>query len=410
MASTLPASAFARIAHLAADRRVHRAFRWLHLQEQQILTWQAELTGVPAPPFGEQARAEWLCARFRSIGLDDTYLDPIGNVIAKRKAAGPTKCHVLLSAHIDTIFPSHTPIKPAIRGTRLQAPGACDNGAGVVCLLAIAAALADAEIDHDCALIFIGNVGEEGEGNLRGMRHIYADSAFKDSIAAHIVLDGAGHELAITDALGSERYLVTVRGPGGHSWTDAGRPNPIVALSRAIARFSEIELTAAPRTTFNVGAIEGGTAINAIPERASARFDFRSTDPEQLIRLEVELHRAVEDAVIAANQRSSEGQLSKTVLDFSIETIGSRPAGRLPHDSPLYETLRAVDRHLNIRTEPRIASTDANIPLSLGVPAVSLGAGGEGGGIHTRAEWYDARGRELGLRRILLLLLALASG
>src|SRR5271156_567402 len=160
MASTLPASAFARIAQLAADRRVHRAFRWLHLQEQQILTWQAELTGVPAPPFGEQARAEWLCARFRSIGLDDTYLDPIGNVIAKRKAAGPAECHVLLSAHIDTIFPAHTPIKLAIRGTRLQAPGACDNGAGVVCLLAIAAALADAEIDHDCTLIFIGNVGE----------------------------------------------------------------------------------------------------------------------------------------------------------------------------------------------------------------------------------------------------------
>src|SRR5271167_145255 len=217
MASTLPASAFARIAQLAADRRVHRAFKWLHLQEPQILAWQAELTGIPAPPFGEQARAEWLCARFRSIGLDEAYLDSIGNVIAKRKAAGPPaphqspECHVLLSAHIDTIFPADTPIKPTIRGTRLEAPGACDNGAGVACLLAIAATLAHTEIDHECALIFIGNVGEEGEGNLRGMRHIYANSEFRDSIAAHIVLDGAGHELAITDALGSERFLVTVR-------------------------------------------------------------------------------------------------------------------------------------------------------------------------------------------------------
>jgi len=409
MISTLPASAFAHIAQLAADRRVHKAFRWLHLQEQQILAWQAELVGIPAPPFGERARAEWLCGHFRSLGLDDAGLDPIGNVVAARRGARATQSCVLVSAHIDTVFPADTPIEPAVRGTRLEAPGACDNGAGLGCLLAIAAALKHAEIEPGCDLVFIGNVGEEGEGNLRGMRYIYEHSELRDAIAAHIVLDGAGHEIAITDALGSERYLVTLRGPGGHSWTDAGRPSPIVALSRAIARFSEFPFADAPRTTFNVGTIEGGTAINAIPERASARFDFRSTDPEQLILLEVELHRAVEDAVIAANREYSGGTQSKGGLEFSIEKIGSRPAGRLPRESPLYETLRAVDRHLNIRTEPRIASTDANIPLSLGIPALSLGAGGEGGGIHTRGEWYDARGRELGLRRVLLLLLALAA-
>jgi tripeptide aminopeptidase len=202
---------------------------------------------------------------------------------------------------------------------------------------------------------------------------------------------------------------VTLRGPGGHSWTDAGKPNPIVTLSHAIARLSELDLAGVPRTTLNVGTIEGGTAINAIPEQASARFDFRSTDPEQLIRLEVELHRAVEDAVIAANKDFTNGSRRRHALEFSIEKIGSRPAGRLSHDSPLFELLRAVDRHLSIRTEPRIASTDANIPLSRGISAVSLGAGGEGGGIHTRAEWYDARGRELGLRRVLLLLLAMAA-
>jgi acetylornithine deacetylase/succinyl-diaminopimelate desuccinylase-like protein len=409
MASTAPTSAFSRIAQLAADRRVHRAFKWLHLQEQQILKWQTELVAVPAPPFGEQGRAEWLRARFGELNLDDVHLDQIGNVIAVRNAEKPARRCVLISAHIDTVFPAETPIDPKIRGTRLEAPGACDNGAGVACLLAIAAALVHAEIDHECDVVFAGNVGEEGEGDLRGMRYIYEASRFRDSITAHIVLDGAGHEVAITDALGSERFLVNVSGPGGHSWTDAGRPNPIVALSHAIARLSEMELTAAPRTTFNVGMIEGGTAINAIPECASARFDFRSTDPEQLILLEVELHRAIEDAVIAANQPYLNGDRSKPGLAFTINKIGSRPAGRLPHEGPLYETLRAVDRHLNIRTEPRIASTDANIPLSRGVPAISLGAGGEGGGIHTRAEWYDARGRELGLRRILLLLLALSS-
>jgi len=420
MVSTLPASAYARIAQLAADRRVHQAFKWLHLQEQQILRWQADLVAVPAPPFGEQPRAEWLCQRFRDLNLDEVYLDSIGNAIAVRKAAQssdplPASGHsrasgrcVLLSAHIDTVFPE-TLIEPKLEGTRLQAPGACDNGAGVVCLLALAAALENAAIDLGCDLVFAGNVGEEGEGDLRGMRYLYERSSFKDSITAHIVLDGAGHEVAISDALGSQRYLVTLYGPGGHSWTDAGRPNPIVVLSYAIARLNEIELTAAPRTTFNVGTIEGGTAINAIPERASARFDFRSTDPDQLILLEVELHRAVEDAVIAANRLYSESEKHKVGIEFSIERIGSRPAGRLSHESPLYETLRAVDRHLNIRTQARIASTDANIPLSLGVPAVSLGAGGEGGGIHTRAEWYNARGRELGLRRILLLLLALTT-
>lgn len=421
MASTLPASAYSRIVQLAADRRVHRAFKWLHLQEQQILRWQAELVAVPAPPFGEQPRAEWLCRRFRELNLDEVYLDSIGNAIAIRKAAqssepmqvsglsqAPRRC-VLLSAHIDTIFPAETLIEPKIQSTRLEAPGACDNGAGVVCLLALAAALENADIDLGCDLVIAGNVGEEGEGDLRGMRYLYERSTFKDSIAAHIVLDGAGHEVAVTDALGSQRYLVTLRGPGGHSWTDAGRPNPIVVLSHAIARLSEIELTAAPRTTFNVGTIEGGTAINAIPEQASARFDFRSTDPDQLILLEVELHRAVEDAVLAANRLYSDSQKRKGGLEFSIEMIGSRPAGRLSHESQLHETLRAVDRHLNIHTQARIASTDANIPLSLGIPAVSLGAGGEGGGIHTRAEWYDARGRELGLRRILLLLLALAT-
>lgn len=408
MVSTAPVSAFARVAQLASDRRVHQAFQWLHLQEQQILRWQAELVAVAAPPFGERLRAEWLCERFREIGLSDVSLDEVGNALGRRKAAQPAEHCLLVSAHIDTVFPAETVIEPVIHGTRLQAPGACDNGTGVVSLLALAAALKQAQIEPDCDVIFAGNVGEEGEGNLRGMRHIYENADWRDQIAGHLVLDGAGHEVAVVDALGSQRYLVTLRGPGGHSWTDAGRPNPIVALSQAIAHLGELPLSGPPRTTFNVGTIEGGTAINAIPEWAAARFDFRSTDPEQLIRLEVELHRAVEDVVLAANGQIASGEKRKHALQFSIEKIGARPAGRLAQDAPLYDLLRAVDRHLNIRTEPRIASTDANIPLSLGIPAVGLGAGGEGGGIHTRAEWYDAKGRELGLRRILLLLLALA--
>jgi tripeptide aminopeptidase len=275
----------------------------------------------------------------------------------------------------------------------------------------MAGAMQHTRAETGCDVVFVGNVGEEGEGDLRGMRHIYGDGAAREappreSIAAHLVLDGAGHESAVTHALGSQRFLVTVTGPGGHSWTDAGRPNPIVVMSRAVQRFSDVALPGFPRTTVNVGTIEGGTAVNAIPERATARFDLRSTDPEQLIRLEVELHRAVEDAVLGAE--TAPRGMART-LRFAIEKIGDRPAGQLALDAPLLSLLRAVDRHLAIRTELRVASTDANIPLSLGIPAVSIGGGGEGGGIHTRGEWYDARGRELGLRRLLLLLLAVSA-
>lgn len=401
------ATAFARIGQLAAMRRVHEAFGWLHLHEPQIMRWQQELVQVAAPPFGEGPRAVWLSEKFRELGLEDVQLDGLGNAIGFYRGEVSGGDCVLLSAHIDTVFPAETLIDPQLNGTRLIAPGACDNGAGVVALLAIAAALRHAQLRPACDLIFIGNVGEEGEGNLRGMRHLYEHPPWTGRVAAHVVLDGAGHEVAVTHALGSRRYLVTIDGQGGHSWTDAARPNPVVALSHAIARLGDFALSDQPRTTLNVGTIGGGTAVNAIPERATARFDARSTDAEQLIRLEVEIHRAVEDAVIEANQKTKDRSVKKEhALQFTIELIGDRPAGSLSEQSLIFENLRAVDRHLGIRTEQRIASTDANVPLSLGVPALSLGAGGDGGGIHTRNEWYDARGRELGLRRILLLLLA----
>jgi tripeptide aminopeptidase len=408
MAPTPTVAAFARVAQIAADRRVHRAFQWMHLHEQQIMRWQTELTAIPAPPFGEGPRAEWLCTRFRELGLEDVNLDRVGNALGVRKSQHPGSHGILISAHLDTVFPAATPIQPIVKGTRLEAPGACDNGAGLVCLLAIAAALHHADIAPPCDLIFAGNVGEEGEGNLRGTRFLYEQDNFANRISAHLVIDGAGHESIVTEALGSHRYQVTLRGPGGHSWADAAHPNPIVALSQAIARLSTVELSASPRTTMNVATIEGGTAVNVVPDHASARFDFRSTSTDQLIRLEVELHRAIEDAVLAANDAKHSRKHNLATLDFSIKRIGARPAGALPNESVLYRCLRAVDRHLGIRTEPRVASTDANIPLSLGVPALSLGAGGTGGGIHTTQEWYDAKDRESGLRRVLLLLLTLA--
>jgi acetylornithine deacetylase/succinyl-diaminopimelate desuccinylase-like protein len=221
------------------------------------------------------------------------------------------------------------------------------------------------------------------------------------------VLDGAGADSAVTQALGSRRYQVAISGPGGHSFTDAGTPNPIAALASALAVIAGTALPDEPRTTLNLGTIHGGTSVNSIPESATATVDFRSTSAEELIRLEVALHRAVEDAVEYWNARA--GALrGRGSLNFSISKIGDRPAARLADDSPILETLRAVDRHLGLQTGVRLGSTDGNIPLSLGVAAISVGAGGEGGGAHTLREWYSARDREIGLRRVLLLTLAMA--
>jgi acetylornithine deacetylase/succinyl-diaminopimelate desuccinylase-like protein len=389
------------------------------------MDWQAELVEVAAPPFQEAARAAWLCERFRDLGLEQVCIDASGNALGFFPATtepGEGAC-VLISAHIDTIFPPGPAIRAQREGTRLTAPGACDNGAGVAGLLALAAALKairdGGTLPFSRGILFAGNVGEEGDGDLRGIRHLYRDSAWRDRIVANIVLDGAGHEIAVTQALGSRRFLVNITAAGGHSWTDAGRPNPIVLLSAVISRMAEIKLSEAPRTTFNVGTIQGGTSVNAIPESAAARFDLRSTDPEHLIALEVELHRAVEDVVLLANLKSADSNhrghgngkdspRTKSAVRFTITKTGDRPAATLPDDARILELLRAVDRHLGIRTELRTASTDANIPLSLGIEAVSIGAGGDCSGVHTFAEWYDSRERETGLRRVLLLLLALA--
>jgi acetylornithine deacetylase/succinyl-diaminopimelate desuccinylase-like protein len=402
-------SAFSRVTALAALRPVHSAFAWLHGNPGKIMDWQAQLVAIPAPPFGEQVRSEWLAARFVQAGLSQVHTDAAGNVFGLLPAANlppeSTGPLVVLSAHIDTVFPAGTTLNPVLDGDRLEAPGACDNGAGVVGMLAVAHALVQAKAELSAPLIFMGNVGEEGEGDLRGVRHLYNQDALAGRIAAHIVLDGAGADSAVTQALGSRRFLVAITGPGGHSFTDAGAPNPIAALASALANLSEILLPEEPRTTLNLGTILGGTSVNSIPESAQASIDFRSTGADQLLRLEVALHRAVEDAVEHAN--ASAKARSRGVLSFAITKIGDRPAACLPGDSPLLDTLRAVDRHLGLRTDLRLGSTDANIPLSLGVQALSMGAGGDGGGAHTKAEWYSAKNREVGLRRVLLLTLAM---
>ena len=416
MAFSSHTSAFANVTALVSRRPTHGAFAWLHGNPKTIMDWQAEMVAIPAPPFGEQARTRWLCERFVEAGLSAVETDAVGNVLGflnpanlDPESTGPV---VVLSAHLDTVFPANTALK--LNRTqkdgidRLEAPGACDNGAGVAGMLAIAHALIHAQADLPVPLLFVGNVGEEGEGDLRGVRHLYSQGAVAGRIAAHIVLDGAGADSAVTQALGSRRFQVSVTGPGGHSFTDAGTPNPIAALSTALAALARTPIPEEPRTTLNLGTIHGGTSVNSIPESAVATVDFRSTSPEALLRLEVALHRAVEDAVDFWNgYAKSSAAAARGRLAFTITKIGDRPAAQLADDSPLLDALRAVDRRLNLATGVRLGSTDANIPLSLGIPAVSLGAGGEGGGAHTLGEWYSAKDREVGLKRVLLLTLAM---
>ena len=407
--------AFSRVTAIAAQRKVHAAFAWMHGNPKTILDWQIELCAIPAPPFGEEQRGLWLAARFHEIGLQKIGIDAAGNVLGylptphlDAEHSGPL---VVISAHLDTVFPSGTELHPTVRtvdgADRIECPGACDNCAGVAGMLAIARALVSAAVEPACPLLFLGNVGEEGEGDLRGVRHFYGNKTLAERVAAHVVLDGAGADSAVTQALGSKRFQVTINGPGGHSFTDAGTPNPIAALASTLASIAATALPDEPRTTLNLGTIHGGTSVNSIPESATAAVDFRSTSAEQLIRLEVALHRAAEDAVEYWNARATSPK-TRGVLSYSIQKIGDRPAAVLPDDSPILSTLRAVDRHLALATGVRLGSTDGNIPLSLGVPAISLGAGGEGGGAHTLREWYSPKDREVGLRRVLLLTLAIA--
>lgn len=423
----MSASAQQRITRLATLTAVHRAFHWLHLHQPQLRLWQLEIVRIPAPPFGESARAAWFLDRFHQLGLTNVHLDQEGNALAElSETPKPSTSHnttpphinplvldpcppipaapvILLSAHLDTVFPAGTLCEPseAKNGHRIYAPGVCDNAAGLTALLGIAAALRYANVTPPIPILFAANVGEEGEGDLRGMRHLFERGLYRNRIAAAIALEGGGSGAVITRALGSVRLRITVTGPGGHSWINAGAPNPIFILSRILSAVADLKLPTDPLTTLNAGHISGGTSINSIPESATALLDLRSTDSAQLVETETVVRKICDSFMAGAPSIKN----TPAPVKIAIQNIGNRPAAALPNDSPLLQTLRAVDRHLTLRTEPRLGSTDANIPISRGIPAIAIGTGGTGGGIHTLQEWYDPTGRETALRRILLTLL-----
>jgi tripeptide aminopeptidase len=397
------------VARLSAAPEIRSAFAWLRAQEPQFAHWQLEMARIAAPPFAESARGEWLGQKFRDLGLDNVHSDDVGNVFGSHPGFG--KGYVALSAHIDTVFPAGTPLNIRQQATRLYGPGVSDNGAGVTAMLAIVALLRSVRIRHVLPFVFIGNVGEEGEGDLRGMRHIFSTPRWKDSINYSLVLDGAGADTIVAEALGSRRFEVIVRGPGGHSWSDFGAANPIVVLAQAIQDFTQTPVPSSPKTTFNIGVIRGGTSVNSIPESASMRVDIRSTSMAEMERLERALRQALEKAVEKSSPPPGERPASQRRpfgVSCEIVVIGNRPAGELDPNARLLQVIRAVDAQLGNPAQVQRASTDANIPLSLGLEAIAIGGGGAGGGAHTLQEWFDCSGRELGLKRILLTLLTLA--
>jgi tripeptide aminopeptidase len=388
---------------LGDNAQVRAAIAWLSSNLAWINDQQARLTEIPAPSFQEAQRAAAVKPLLAAAGLN-VQSDAAGNVIAELRGANDKEV-VVLSAHLDTVFPAGTDVKVRRDGERMLAPGISDNGTGLAALVAIARAIHEAQIQPQRTILFVADVGEEGEGNLRGIRAIVG--AYATRLKAVVVLDGAGIDHVTTKALASRRLEAVITGPGGHSWSDFGMPNPINALARGSVRFINTKIPITPRTTFNLGQIEGGTSVNSIPYEARLKVDVRSESEDELARLDSALRECIAAGV--RDEMESARDRTKGRLDWKIDLLGSRPGGELAADSPLLAALRAADAIVGNESRIERSSTDANVPLSLGIDAISIGAGGNGGGAHSLQEWYEPAGREVGLQRALLTLLG-ASG
>jgi len=387
---------------LPANSQVRAALDWLAANISWVNDVQARLTGIPAPPFQEAERAAAVKALLAGEGLS-VEIDKAGNVIGELRGANEKEI-IIVAAHLDTVFPAGTDVKVHRDGTRMSAPGISDNGAGLAALLALARAVHSAHLKTQRTVLFVADVGEEGEGNLRGMRALV--EAYRTGLKGVVVLDGSGTDHVTTKALASRRLEALITGPGGHSWSDFGMPNPINALVRGSVRFINTKVPATPRTTFNIGQMEGGTSVNSVPHEARLKVDIRSESEDELARLEAALRESIAAGV--RDEMESARDRSKGKLEWKVELLGSRPGGELKSDSPLLAALRAADDFVGNQSRVERSSTDANIPLSLGIDAIAIGAGGSGGGAHSLQEWYDSAGRELGLKRALLTVLGIS--
>jgi len=370
----------------ASNAKVRAALDLLKADNAWTIQQQIELTQIPSPPFKESARAAEYKKRLEALGLRNVRIDSIGNVIAERRGMGngPT---VVIAGHLDTVFPEGTNVAVKRDGTKLSAPGIGDDDRGLAVVLAVARAFEKTGIQTNGTVYFVGNVGEEGPGNLRGTRYLFAKE-LKGKIDYFISVDGTGLDIA-SRAVGSYRYRVTYKGPGGHSYGAFGIPNPIHALGRAIAGISDIQVPTTPKTTFNVGIIQGGTSVNSISGEASMEVDMRSEDAASLAAVDAKVQKILRDALTAENARWTGPRAAAAKLSLVVDTMGIRPTGGQLDSAHIVQAAIAAGKSLGFVATTQASSTDANIPISLGVPGIRLGGGGKGDGAHALGESYD---------------------
>lgn len=389
---------------LAARPEIQKAFQIVVELEPQTEKDLIELTEIPAPPFKEERRGARYAEMLREAGMPGVEIDGVGNVTARfhGTTGGET---VAVVAHLDTVFPEGTNVTVRRDGNRLLAPGIGDDTRGLALMLTVVRAMLRSGVKTRGDVLFVASVGEEGLGDLRGVKHLLREGGPK--IDQFIAVDGGSTDRVLNQAIGSYRYKITFKGPGGHSWGAFGLGNPAHALSRFIYHFDEEAgefVIEGPRTSYNIGRIGGGTSVNAIPFENWAEVDMRSEDPEQLRKIDQIMKKAVDRALQEQNQRKRRGD----PLTVDVEMLGNRPSGTVDPSTPLIQRALAATRHFGVEPQLETGSTDANVPIALGIPATTIGRGGEGDGAHALHEWWSNVDGHLGIQKALLLAVASA--
>ncbi len=381
--------------------KVRKALEFIRTVEAETIEEQIRTAEIPAPTFKEGKRAEYYRKRFSELGLAKVRIDAAGNVIGERPGSDPTKT-LVIAAHLDTVFPEGTDVKVKREGSILTGPGIGDDARGLAVMLAVIRALKEAKIQTRDNIIFVADVAEEGLGNLAGVGHLVKEE-LKGGITNFIGLDASGFDV-VQREIGSNRYRVTFRGPGGHSYFEFGRPSAIHALGRAIDSISKLSVPSDPRTTYNVGKVEGGTTVNSIAQTASMEVDLRSISAAELAKLDASFRKAVETALNEENDARKDAAR----LTVDIQLIGERPVGLQAPDAPIVQKVLVADKALGIRSNLTASSTDSGMPMRFGIPSVTIGTGGKWQGMHSVGESFDMTDSYRGTQRVLLALLAVA--
>ncbi|MEH2523109.1 MULTISPECIES: M20/M25/M40 family metallo-hydrolase [unclassified Bradyrhizobium] len=386
---------------ILAHPKIVKTLDDIKADDERSFAEQKRITEIPAPPFKEKVRAEYYQKRMQELGFKDAAIDGEGNVIALRKGSGGGRPKLVVSAHLDTVFPDGTDVTVKEKDGAIVAPGIGDDSRGLAAMLSLIKVMNESQIATTGDILFVGTVGEEELGNLRGVKALFRDHT---DIDGFISIDGLGITRVVNQATGSHRYEFTFKGPGGHSFQEFGLPSATHAMGRAIAKISELQPPSDPKTTFTVGTVSGGTSVNAIAAEARMAVDMRSNSTDELLKLEARLLELVKEAVADENARWKSDKMT-----VEAKLIGDRPAGIVAMDSPIVQATQHAVAAVTKRARPTFggASTDSNVAMSLGIPAVTIGGGGEGGNWHSRNEWYKPVNAWYGPQNALLTVLIL---